>query len=118
WPDGIPFNSPYKIQTVDEIRHLRDAIRDNSFRWVKMTPSQHHDYRKQVDARCEAGETVGVPHQGRSDKGKKCKVVNEDGPQVSKKACRGRAQTTPKSRWSAQIVTKFGRQDGVVESFL
>ncbi|KAI5991405.1 hypothetical protein EDD15DRAFT_2169014, partial [Pisolithus albus] len=65
--------------------------------WVKMTPSQHHDYRKQVDARCEAGETVGVPCQGRSDKGKKRKVVNEDGPQVSKKARRGRARMTPKS---------------------
>ncbi|KIK20518.1 hypothetical protein PISMIDRAFT_12899 [Pisolithus microcarpus 441] len=79
WPDGIPFNSPYKIQTIDKIR-------------------QHHDYRKQVDARCKAGETVGAPRQGRSDKGKKCKVVNEDGPQVSKKAHRGRVWTTPKSR--------------------
>ncbi|KAI6035891.1 hypothetical protein PISMIDRAFT_120043 [Pisolithus microcarpus 441] len=98
WPDGILFNSPYKIQTVDEIQRLRDAIRDNSFRWVKMSPSQHHDYRKQVDVRCEAGEMVGVPRQGRSNKGKKRKVVNEDDPQVSKKARRGRARTTPKSR--------------------
>ncbi|KAI5991174.1 hypothetical protein EDD15DRAFT_2131600, partial [Pisolithus albus] len=73
WPDGIPFSSPYKIQTVDEIRRLRDVIRDDSFRWVKMTATQHHEYRKQVDARREAGEMVGVPRQGRSDKGKKRK---------------------------------------------
>ncbi|KAI5984400.1 hypothetical protein EDD15DRAFT_2133191, partial [Pisolithus albus] len=73
WPDGIPFCSPYKIQTIDEIRCLRDAIRDNSFRWVRMSSSRHHEYRKQVDARREAGETVGVPRQGRSDKGKKRK---------------------------------------------
>ncbi|KAI5999532.1 hypothetical protein EDD15DRAFT_2193598 [Pisolithus albus] len=31
WPDGIPFSSPYKIQTIDEICRLRDAIRENSF---------------------------------------------------------------------------------------
>ncbi|KAI6015896.1 hypothetical protein BKA83DRAFT_4060901, partial [Pisolithus microcarpus] len=99
WPDGIPFCSPYKIQTVDEIRRLRDAIRENSFRWVKMTSSQHLEYRKQVDTRREAGETVGVPRQGRSDKGKKRKAPNnENTPQASKKARRGRAQTAPKSR--------------------
>ncbi|KAI6096833.1 hypothetical protein F5141DRAFT_1067387 [Pisolithus sp. B1] len=58
WPDGIPFSSPYKIQTVD--------------------------------TRCKAGETVGVPYQGHSDKGKKCKAANnEDTPQASKKAHRG-----------------------------
>ncbi|KAI6029351.1 hypothetical protein BKA83DRAFT_4047933, partial [Pisolithus microcarpus] len=99
WPDGIPFCSPYKIQTVDEIRRLRDAIRENSFRWVKMTSSQHLEYRKQVDTRREAGEMVGVPRQGRSDKGKKRKAPNnENTPQASKKARRGRAQTAPKSR--------------------
>ncbi|KAI5985939.1 hypothetical protein EDD15DRAFT_2175393 [Pisolithus albus] len=103
WPDGIPFSSPYKIQTVDEIRRLRDAIRDDSFRWVKMTATQHHEYRKQVDARREAGETVGVPRQGRSDKGKKRKALNdENAPQASKKTRRSRAQTTPKSR---EIIT-------------
>ncbi|KAI6006786.1 hypothetical protein EDD15DRAFT_2137876, partial [Pisolithus albus] len=73
WPDGIPFSSPYKIQTIDEIRRLRDVIRENTFQWVKMTPSQHQEYRKQVDARRKANETVGVPRQGRSDKGKKRK---------------------------------------------
>ncbi|KAI5999680.1 hypothetical protein EDD15DRAFT_2193711 [Pisolithus albus] len=89
WPDGIPFCSPYKIQTIDEIRRLRDAIRDNSFRWV--------------DARCEAGETVGVPRQGRSDKGKKRKAPsNENPPQASKKSRRGRKQSTAKSR---EIIT-------------
>ncbi|KAI6167765.1 hypothetical protein EDD17DRAFT_1467326, partial [Pisolithus thermaeus] len=98
WPDGIPFSSPYKIQTIDEIHHLWDAIRDNSFQWLKMTSSQHHEYHKQVDTRHNAGETVGVPHQGCSDKGKRCKAVNnEDTPQASKKACRGQAQMTPKS---------------------
>ncbi|KAI6032398.1 hypothetical protein EDC04DRAFT_2572054, partial [Pisolithus marmoratus] len=91
WPDRIPFSSPYKIQTIDKICHLQDAIRENSFWWVKMTPSQHHEYHKQVDARCEAGETVSVPHQGHSDKGKKYKAVHEDNPQPSKKSCRGRA---------------------------
>ncbi|KAI6111207.1 hypothetical protein F5141DRAFT_1063538 [Pisolithus sp. B1] len=78
WPDGILFCSPYKIQTIDEICCLQDAIRENSFWWVKMTSSQHHKYHKQVDMRCEAGETVGVPHQGRSDKGKKCKVLTSE----------------------------------------
>ncbi|KAI6110724.1 hypothetical protein EDD17DRAFT_1509753 [Pisolithus thermaeus] len=58
WPDGIPFSSPYKIQTVDT-RH-------------------------------KAGETVGVPYQGCSDKEKNCKAANnEDTPQASKKAHRG-----------------------------
>ncbi|KAI6102009.1 hypothetical protein EV401DRAFT_1876248 [Pisolithus croceorrhizus] len=90
WPDGIPFCSPYKIQTIDEIRCLQDAIRENSFRWVKMTSSQHHEYRKQVDTRHEAGETVGVPRQGRSDKGKKRKILtSENTPRASKKARRG-----------------------------
>ncbi|KAI5986796.1 hypothetical protein EDD15DRAFT_2174450 [Pisolithus albus] len=103
WPDGIPFSSPYKIQTVDEIHRLRDAIRDDSFRWVKMTATQHHEYRKQVDARHEAGEMVGVPHQGRSDKGKKHKALNDENAlQASKKTRRSRAQTTPKSR---EIIT-------------
>ncbi|KAI6096542.1 hypothetical protein EDD16DRAFT_1719781 [Pisolithus croceorrhizus] len=111
WPDGIPFCSPYKIQTIDEIHHLWDAIRENSFWWVKMTSSQHHEYHKQVDARHEAGETVGVPRQGRSDKGKKCKILtSENTPQASKKARRGQAQTTPKSR--EIIATSDEESDG------
>ncbi|KAI6038116.1 hypothetical protein EDC04DRAFT_2604303 [Pisolithus marmoratus] len=81
WPDRIPFSSPYKIQTIDEICHLQDVIRENSFQWVKMTPSQHHEYCKQVDMRCEAGEMVRKKH----------KAVCEDNPQPSKKSCRGRA---------------------------
>ncbi|KAI6109940.1 hypothetical protein F5141DRAFT_1215400 [Pisolithus sp. B1] len=86
WPDGILFSSPYKIQTIDEICCF-----------------QHHEYCKQVDTRCKAGKTVSVPHQGRSDKGKKRKAANnEDAPQASKKACRGRVQTTPKSQ---EIIT-------------
>ncbi|KAI5984416.1 hypothetical protein EDD15DRAFT_2177263 [Pisolithus albus] len=110
WPEGIPFSSPYKLQTIDEIRRLRDAIRDDSFRWVKMSSSQHHEYRKQVDARREAGETVGVPRQGRSDKGKKRKALNdENAPRASKKARRGRAQTTPKSR---EVITTSDEEDG------
>ncbi|KAI6007114.1 hypothetical protein EDD15DRAFT_2152962 [Pisolithus albus] len=91
WPDGIPFSSPYKIQTIDEIRRLRDAIRENSFQWIKMTPSQHQEYRKQVDARRKAGEMVGVPRQGRSDKGKKRKILSENDSQPSKKVRRTRA---------------------------
>ncbi|KAI5990755.1 hypothetical protein EDD15DRAFT_2169882 [Pisolithus albus] len=91
WPDGIPFSSPYKIQTIDEIRRLRDAIRENTFQWVKMTLSQHQEYRKQVDARRKAGETVGVPRQGRSDKGKKRKTASENDSQPSKKVRRTRA---------------------------
>ncbi|KAI5981277.1 hypothetical protein EDD15DRAFT_2183701 [Pisolithus albus] len=103
WPKGIPFCSPYKIQTIDKIHHLQDVIRDNSFRWVKMTATQHHEYRKQVDERHKAGETVGVPHWGRSDKGKKHKALNDKNvPQASKKAHRGRVQTTPKSQ---EIIT-------------
>ncbi|KAI6006892.1 hypothetical protein EDD15DRAFT_2357940 [Pisolithus albus] len=111
WPDGIPFCSPYKIQTIDEIRRLRDAIRDNSFRWVRMSSSRHHEYRKQVDARREAGETVGVPRQGRSDKGKKRKAPsNENPPQASKKSRRGRKQSTAKS-WEI-ITTSDEDSDG------
>ncbi|KAI6016064.1 hypothetical protein BKA83DRAFT_4060650, partial [Pisolithus microcarpus] len=112
WPDGILFCSPYKIQTVDEICCLRDAIRENSFQWVKMTSSQHLEYRKQVDTRCEAGETVGVPRQGRSDKGKKRKAPNnENTPQASKKARRGRAQTAPKS-WEIIATSDEEADDG------
>ncbi|KAI5992242.1 hypothetical protein EDD15DRAFT_2168562 [Pisolithus albus] len=103
WPDGIPFSSPYKIQTIDEICRLRDAIRENTFQWVKMTSSQHREYCKQVDARREAGETVSVPRQGRSDKGKKRKAPNDENTlHASKKTRRNRAQTTPKSR---EIIT-------------
>ncbi|KAI5996663.1 hypothetical protein EDD15DRAFT_2364712 [Pisolithus albus] len=87
WPEGVPFSSPYKIQTIDEIRCLQDVIRDNTFRWVKMTATQHHEYRKQVDERHKA----------------KRKALNDENvPQASKKARRGRAQTTPKSR---EIIT-------------
>ncbi|KAI6127654.1 hypothetical protein EDD16DRAFT_1516626 [Pisolithus croceorrhizus] len=81
----------------DELHCLWDAIRDNSFQWVKMTPTQCHDYHKQMDARHKAGKIAGVPHQGHSDKRKKHKVVNENNPWVSKKAHRGQTWTTPKS---------------------
>ncbi|KAI6021072.1 hypothetical protein EDC04DRAFT_2901507 [Pisolithus marmoratus] len=93
WPDGIASCSPYKIQTIDEICHLQDAIRDNSF-----------------DGHA-AGETVGVPRQGCSDKGKKHKALNDENtPQASKKARRGRVQTTPKS-WEI-ITTSDEELDG------
>ncbi|KAI6029494.1 hypothetical protein BKA83DRAFT_4489456 [Pisolithus microcarpus] len=74
WPDRIPFSSPYKIQTIDEIRHF-----------------QHQEYCKQVDARHKAGKMVSVPHQGHSDKGKKHKTASENDSQPSKKVHRTRA---------------------------
>jgi len=44
WPESVPFTSPYKIGTVDEIRSLRDALRNGTCHWVKLTPRQCQEH--------------------------------------------------------------------------
>ncbi|KAG2743411.1 hypothetical protein P692DRAFT_201672374, partial [Suillus brevipes Sb2] len=69
WPDGIPFQSPTSINDHNALLKLRNALKDGSCHWFRMTPRQREEHSAQLAARRKRGETVGKPRKKRSDAG-------------------------------------------------
>ncbi|KAH7904274.1 hypothetical protein BJ138DRAFT_1019348 [Hygrophoropsis aurantiaca] len=70
WPTGIPFTSPSKINTVTEIRKLRDALKDGTCHWVAMSAAEIEEHAKSLATRIADGVTIGKPRAPRADRGK------------------------------------------------
>ncbi|KAG2738598.1 hypothetical protein P692DRAFT_201695481, partial [Suillus brevipes Sb2] len=69
WPEGIPFQSPTSINDHNALLKLRNALKDGSCHWFRMTPRQREEHSAQLAARRKRGETVGKPRKKRSDAG-------------------------------------------------
>lgn len=70
WPHD-KFVSPYNINTVDELRNLRDALHCGSCFWMGLSSREVAQYVKAMDERTAAGEVIGKKRKERSDKGAK-----------------------------------------------
>lgn len=70
WPHD-KFVSPYNINTVDEVRDLRDALRCGSCFWMGLSTREVAQYVKEMDERTAAGEVIGTKRKQRSDRGTK-----------------------------------------------
>jgi hypothetical protein len=69
---GFTFNefiSPFNINTVNDLRILRDALRCGTCCWVRMTKGEVARHSAELSAREAGGATVGKKRKGRSDKG-------------------------------------------------
>jgi hypothetical protein len=69
---GWTFNklvSPFDINTVDELRTLRDALRCGACFWVRMTKAEVSKHAADLVLREAAGEVIGKKRKERSDKG-------------------------------------------------
>ena len=70
WPAGLQRISPSKINTVEEIRSLRDALRAGDCMWSKLSPRQHTAHLESLEARIAADPSLTKPtRKARSDKG-------------------------------------------------
>ena len=106
------FVSPFNINTVNDLRILRDVLRCGSCCWVWMTKGEVTRHSADLVAREAAGASIGKKRKERSDKGltrgpqrKKDAHDNEEdvpGPskrqKVSAKALRGKKAKTVKSQ--------------------
>jgi hypothetical protein len=75
------FISPANINTLHDIRALRDALKNGGCHWVPLSPQELKEHVAHVDERRESGEVVGRKRKERSDKGiprKKRRVVNDE----------------------------------------
>ncbi|KAH7922363.1 hypothetical protein BV22DRAFT_976567, partial [Leucogyrophana mollusca] len=71
WPPDVPFVNPSLIGTVGAIRKLRDALKSGSCRWIRLNSREVEAHRMEVEAREQAGETVGRKRKRRADAGTK-----------------------------------------------
>jgi len=104
------FINPADINSVPEIRVLRDALRSGACRWIRISPQELQHHTAEVDAWHQQGEVIGKKRKERSDKGTKRKrrtttdENNQDGEssgtQPAKKQRSGNIakQMPPKSR--------------------
>ena len=76
WPHD-KFVSPYNINTVDELRNLRDALRCRSCFWMGLSSREVMQYAKDREGRMAAGEVVGKKRKERSDKRSKKGLRNK-----------------------------------------
>jgi hypothetical protein len=65
------FVSPFEIHTIDDVRTLVQALRCGRCHWVRLTATEITKHARDVEARKDAGETVGKPRKVRSDLGMK-----------------------------------------------
>jgi hypothetical protein len=118
--------SPYNINTVDELRNVRDALRCGSCFWKGLSSREVGQYVKELEQRTAAGEVIGKKRKGRSDKGtkrgaKKKPATMEDnsdeesageGPSKRQKVStrsKGRGKENRKSGKSRQVGTKSAK---------
>jgi hypothetical protein len=69
---GWTFNtliSPFDMNTVDDLRTLRDALRCGACFWVRMTKGEVSKHAADLVLREAAGEVIGKKRKQRSDKG-------------------------------------------------
>lgn len=69
WPDDIPFGNPSTIPDVGSVRRLRNALKEGTCRWDKLTERQQREHDEWLQEKRRAGQVVGVKRKGRSDKG-------------------------------------------------
>jgi hypothetical protein len=63
------FISPFNINTVNDLRILRDALRCGSCCWIRMTKGEVARHSTDLSAREAGGDIVGKKRKDRSDKG-------------------------------------------------
>lgn len=67
------FINPADINSVPDIRALRDALRSGACHWIRLSPQELQHHTAEVEARRQQGEIVGKKRKERSDKGMKRK---------------------------------------------
>jgi hypothetical protein len=101
------FVNPADINTITDIRTLRDALKTGSCHWVSLSTQEMKDHEQEVEARRTNGDIVGKPRKERSDKGARHKrraVTDENHPDGRQQAKRRKTgakiskQLPPKSR--------------------
>ncbi|KAF8180068.1 hypothetical protein K438DRAFT_1445987, partial [Mycena galopus ATCC 62051] len=69
WPNSVNFTSPTNISTVDDMRTLRDALKDGTCRWKVLSAAEKDKWRQEYEEKVESGEIVEQGRKVRGDKG-------------------------------------------------
>lgn len=69
WPSRVKFANPSQIGTVDEIRALRFALNSGTCKWHPQSKQSQIAHAAMLQAKHDAGETVGKKRKPRRDKG-------------------------------------------------
>ncbi|KAJ7813379.1 hypothetical protein B0H14DRAFT_2173923, partial [Mycena olivaceomarginata] len=69
WPQSINFTSPTNISTVNDMRTLRDALRDSTCQWKVFNAAEKEKWRQEYEEKVELGKIVEQVRKVRGDKG-------------------------------------------------
>ncbi|KAF8178983.1 hypothetical protein K438DRAFT_1502698, partial [Mycena galopus ATCC 62051] len=69
WPNSVNFTSPTNISTVDDMRTLRDALKDGTCRWKVLSAAEKDKWQQEYEEKVESGEIVEQGRKVRGDKG-------------------------------------------------
>jgi len=120
WPAGLSCISPSKINSVDEIRSLRDALKAGDCMWSKISTRQHEAHIQSLKDRIAADPSLArPPRKTRTDKrtasGPKKKALSQskgkradggkrkcdDKPETSESEEDTREPRSKKAKWPA-----------------
>ncbi|KAG6852081.1 hypothetical protein C0991_003348 [Blastosporella zonata] len=94
WPARIPFASPSKISTMDDIRLLRATLSDGKCRWEFLTAEEQKEHAQKLAEARAKGLEIGRKRKERSDKGKK-KNLTQEGSRKTRKTSKGAKSKVP-----------------------
>ncbi|KAJ7822467.1 hypothetical protein B0H14DRAFT_2370693 [Mycena olivaceomarginata] len=69
WPKSINFTSPTNISSVDDMRTLRDALKEGTCRWKSINAEKKKAWRAEYERQVEDGEIVEKDRHCQSDTG-------------------------------------------------
>ncbi|KAF8181738.1 hypothetical protein K438DRAFT_1601346, partial [Mycena galopus ATCC 62051] len=69
WPKSVDFTSPTNISSSSDMRTLYEAWKDGTCKWKVLSSKEKEKWRRDYQAKIEAGEIVEKVRKGRSDKG-------------------------------------------------
>ncbi|KAJ7732876.1 hypothetical protein B0H16DRAFT_1732607 [Mycena metata] len=86
WPLDRPVCNPYDIKDIDSMRKVRNAMREGSCFWHRLTDSEWEREKAKVDQMLEDGEIEAKQRKSRSDKNtkRKSRKSPEREPQVTR----------------------------------
>ncbi|KAG1761671.1 hypothetical protein EDD22DRAFT_953773 [Suillus occidentalis] len=98
WPEGVPFQSPTSMNDLKALLKVRDALKDGSCRWFRMSPRQWEEYAAELAARRKKGEVIGKPRKKRADAGVPRKRKGKENAPLRKQVrASGSSTQAPKS---------------------
>ncbi|RDB20088.1 hypothetical protein Hypma_012876 [Hypsizygus marmoreus] len=104
WPRQIPFGSPSKLSTTDDVRALRASLQDGECKWEVLNALQRREHSKALTDARGRGDAIVKKRKQRSDSGTTRKGGDGQPPSKKKRKQPSAASMVPPVYKSSELI--------------